>query len=216
MSDNLKTWRKMDRPPLSALKKIGGGKLSGKSDITPQWRYQIMTDVFGMCGVGWKYTIDRLWTEKGDAGEVFAFAQVSVYVRDPLAAGCWSDPIPATGGSMLIQTEKGKLYNNDEGFKMCVTDALGTALKMLGVAADIYLGNFDGSKYRERPQEKPQADPKLRDDALAILMPAAKEGRDAFDLAWKTVSKEMRQAVVNDIPEFKRLVEQKEAAANGQ
>lgn len=210
MNENLKTWRRLDQPPQSALKKIGGGRLAGKSDINPQWRYQAMTEVFGMVGVGWKYTIDRLWIEDGDNGERFAFASVSVFVRTPEDA--WSDPIPATGGSMLVQREKSGLYNNDEAFKMATTDALGTALKMLGVAADIYLGNFDGSKYKDRPAEKVEINPKIRQDALSILTPAAREGRESFDLAWKAVSKEMRQAVVNDIPDFKRLVEAKEVA----
>ena len=43
---------------------------------------------------------------------------------------------------------------NDEGYKMAITDALGTAMKVIGVAADIYRGNFDGSKYREDPATK--------------------------------------------------------------
>lgn len=214
MNDNLKVWRQLDRPPLSALKKIGGGRLSGKTDISPQWRYQAMTETFGMCGVGWKYVVKRLWTEPGDGGETFAFSEVNVFVRDANSRE-WSEAIPGIGGSMLIQKEKSGLYNNDEAFKMATTDALGTALKMLGVAADIYLGNFDGTKYKDRPQEKPQANPKVREDALAILMPAAREGRDAFDLAWKTVSKEMRHSVTEDIPTFKKLVEAKEVAANG-
>ena len=64
---------------------------------------------------------------------------------------------------MLIQKESSGLYSNDEGYKMAVTDALGTAMKMLGVAAEVYLGNFDGSKYREpmtepRPQSSEDSD----------------------------------------------------------
>lgn len=192
MSENLNIWRRFDRPPLSALKKIGGGRLAGKTDISPQWRIQAMTEVFGMCGIGWKYTVDRLWTEPGDNGERFAFAQVSVYVRTP--EDQWSDPIPATGGSMLIQREKSGLYNNDEGFKMATTDALGTALKMLGVAADIYLGNFDGTKYKDRPPERKEPDPDLKAKGVTILEGAAKQGRAAMEAAWKAMSPEMRAA----------------------
>ena len=44
---------------------------------------------------------------------------------------------------------------------MAVTDAFSTALKMLGVAADIYAGAWDGSKYHETPSapapQKPAA-----------------------------------------------------------
>ena len=70
--ERMEVWNKLKQPPISALKKITGGRLAGKTDINPQWRYQVMTEVFGVCGRGWKYTIDKLWTEPAPAGEVFA------------------------------------------------------------------------------------------------------------------------------------------------
>lgn len=143
----METWNKLNKPPLTALKVIGAGRLKGKSDINPQWRYQALTEVFGICGIGWKYTIDRLWTEPGPHEQVFAFANVSLYVR---VDGEWSEAIPGNGGSKMVDKESAGLYSNDEAFKMAITDALGTAAKMIGVAAEIYLGNFDGSKYVDR------------------------------------------------------------------
>jgi hypothetical protein len=155
--ERMETWNKLKQPPISALKKIAGGRLAGKTDINPQWRYQAMTEVFGVCGRGWKYTIDKLWTEPAPAGEVFAFAQISVYIRED--SGEWSAPIPGIGGSMLVESEKSGLHSNDEAYKMATTDALSVALKMLGVAADIYAGKFDGSKY-DTPEEKKKPDKK--------------------------------------------------------
>lgn len=138
--NNMEIWDKVKRPPSSALKTIPFGRLKGKSDINPQWRMQIMTEVFGPCGQGWTYTIDRLWTEPGVDGQVFAFSEITLSVGQH--AG-----IPGIGGSMLIEKDKNGLYHNDEAFKMATTDALSVALKALGVAADIYLGLWDGSKY---------------------------------------------------------------------
>ena len=157
----LEIWNKFNRPPATALKPIAAGRLVGKSDINPQWRLQAMTEQFGPCGVGWKYTIDRLWTEAATEGEVFAFAQVSVYIRTAPDAP-WSDPIPGIGGNFLIEKERKGLHNNDEAFKMATTDALSVAMKALGVASEVYLGNWDGSKYRNRAPddtapEKPPA-----------------------------------------------------------
>lgn len=147
---NLDNWNKLKAPPKDALKRIGAGRLSGKTDINPQWRYQAMTEVYGECGVGWKYEIVKLWTEPAPYGQVFAFAQINLFTGIPLNE---NDPIPGIGGSMLIQREgKGedeRLHANDEAFKMAVTDALSVAMKMLGVAADIYRGRWDGSKYAE-------------------------------------------------------------------
>jgi hypothetical protein len=150
---NMDIWNAVARPPKTVLKQITAGRIKGKSDINPQWRYQIMSEQFGMCGVGWKFTIDRLWTEPGDKGVVFAFAQISVYVK---VDGVWSDAIPGVGGHQLLEDEAKGLHNNDEAFKMATTDALGVAMKMLGVAAEVYLGNFDGSKYKTDPPESAQ------------------------------------------------------------
>lgn len=139
-------YESLAQPPKSALRQIEAGKLKGKTDINPQWRYKAMTEAFGLVGIGWKYEIHKLWTEQGAGAEKLAFAQVTVYIKD---GDAWSDPIEGIGGSKLVQLEKGAAVSNDEGYKMAVTDAFSTALKMLGVAADIYAGRWDGSKYKE-------------------------------------------------------------------
>ena len=164
---NKDIWNKLSKPPASALKKIGGGRLSGMTDINPQWRYEAMTEVFGVCGVGWMFTIDKTWREPGYMDEVFAFAQVSVYVKQ---GGEWSGAIQGQGGSKLVVQEKGGIHCSDEGYKMAITDALGTAMKMLGVAAEIYAGRWDGSKYIEVKVEpvrgKPASNPDFKPDVM--------------------------------------------------
>lgn len=147
---NLDIWNRVAKPEAQYLKKITGGRLSGKSDINPQWRYQTMTEQFGPCGVGWKFTVDRQWTEPGVENQVFAFVNVTLYVK---VDGQWSDGIPGTGGHFLVEKETKGLHLNDEAWKMAQTDALGVAMKMLGVAAEIYLGNWDGAKYVSHPTE---------------------------------------------------------------
>lgn len=147
------------RPPRWALREIKDGDLKGKTDINPQWRYEAMTQVFGLVGIGWKYEIQKLWTEHGGKDEVLAFAQVAVYVRDPETKE-WSDAIIGIGGSKLVNNfNKAGIKNNDEGYKMAVTDAFSTALKMLGVAADVYAGKWDGSKYRDTVGAVPEKAP---------------------------------------------------------
>lgn len=142
----IKIYESLARPPKDALRQIEAGKLKGKTDINPQWRYKAMTEKFGLVGCGWKYEVQKLWTEQGAGSEKLAFAQVAVFVKD---GDKWSEPIVGIGGSRLVQIEKGAAVSNDEGYKMAVTDAFSTALKMLGVAADIYAGRWDGSKYKE-------------------------------------------------------------------
>lgn len=147
-------YEKVSRPPEGALKTIAGGRLKGMTDIRPQWRIQAMTETYGLCGLGWRYSIDRLWTEDGPNGEKMAFALVSVQVKEGEA---WSSPIPGIGGSSLIDKEKDGLRCDDEGYKMAVTDALGVAMKFLGVAAAVHMGQWDGTKYRDT--QPPKAPP---------------------------------------------------------
>jgi hypothetical protein len=142
----------MSQPPKYALKTIIAGRLKGKTDINPQWRYRVLTEQFGPCGIGWKYTIDEIWNVQAH-NEILAFARVSLYVK---IGETWSDPIPGIGGSKLVEQESKGPHPNDEGYKMAVTDALSVALKMLGVASDIYMGLWDGSKYRDALPSEPK------------------------------------------------------------
>lgn len=157
----MEKWNKLKTPPLSALKKITGGRLSGKTDINPQWRYEAITSVYGECGIGWKWEVVKLWVEPAPEGQMFAFAQVNVYTYNK--EKFWSAPIPGIGGSMLIDKEKNGLHANDEAFKMATTDALSVALKFLGVGADIYMGKFDGSKYQTEPKTNKEIDVPLHE-----------------------------------------------------
>ena len=164
MSDNMKVWDALKTPPPEALKKIEGGRLKGMTDISPQWRYMAMTEEFGPCGMGWKYEIVRTWQEAGSDDQVFAFAEVRLFIRElilgQLVSSCeWYDPIPGIGGSMLLAEEYSKkkekyvLYSSDEAYKMAVTDALSVAMKMIGVGADVYMGMMDGK--HSKPGKEP-------------------------------------------------------------
>jgi len=175
--DNMKIWDALKRPPETALKKITGGRLGGMTDIKPQWRYEAMTEQFGPVGVGWRYRIDNLWIEEGSDGVQVANAVVELSVKD---GDEWSDPIPGVGGSTLVAKEKNGLYTSDEAYKMAVTDALGNAMKYLGVAADIYAGHFDGSKYIT-PAKSPtvKIDPKAKKEFHEQVLKALENGDDS-------------------------------------
>lgn len=153
--DNLLRYNNLKTVPLDALKEIKFGKLNGKKDINPQWRYEAMTKEFGVCGIGWKYEIVNTWTQPVKE-EVLLFVQINLYVKD---GENWSEPIPAIGGDFVLESDKHGLHGNDEAYKMATTDALGVAMKMLGVAADVYRGLADDSKYGRMPPKPPQSPP---------------------------------------------------------
>lgn len=128
-------WKRVSRPPIWAIDK----------DVNQQWKYQIMTEVYGLCGIGWKWNIKRLWTEYMKENQRVAIAEVEVNI---LQDGIWSSPIQGVGVSMFVDGES----SDHEAFKKATTDALSEALRMIGVASDIYAGHWDGSKYT-RPNE---------------------------------------------------------------
>lgn len=152
MGNNMLYWEQVSKPPKDALKTITGGRLKGMTDINPQWRFEIMTNVFGLCGIGWKYEIVKLWDYLvTESKEILCFAQINLYIKDN---DKWSDAIPGTGGSKLLSQESKGAYASDEGYKMAITDALSVAMKQIGVGSEIYRGRWDGSKYEEPKDEK--------------------------------------------------------------
>lgn len=144
MNSNLSVWNKVSQAPSHFLKEIKFGYLKGKSDISPQWRLMAMTQAYGQVGHGWTYRIVRLWSEAAADGNVMAFAEVAVKTK---VDGEWGEEFWGIGGSTIVDKNKNGIQANDEGYKKATTDALGVAFKAVGVAADVYLGNFDGSKY---------------------------------------------------------------------
>jgi|GEM_PF-2951212 len=139
-------WDRMATPPKSALKEIKGGDLgaAGLSMIDPMWRYRALTNEFGPCGKGWKYSIVSKWeTEAKGKWWSGTVTNVEVLFYYRMEDGEWSEPIPAFGSSRLT---------SDEALKGALTDAISVATKMIGVAADVYMGYWDGNKYN-RPDD---------------------------------------------------------------
>jgi hypothetical protein len=150
-TDKLQHYNNLKTVPADALKPIQAGRLKGKSDISPQWRIEAMTNEFGVCGIGWKPEIVKTWTQTTSDNQIMVFVELNLYIKD---GENWSSPIPGIGGDFLVKKESNGLYSNDEAYKMATTDALGVCMKMLGVAADVYRGFANDSKYgREKPSQ---------------------------------------------------------------
>lgn len=146
--NNMDLWTAVSSTPKEAQKTIKGGRLNGFTDINPVWRFRMLTEVFGPCGIGWKYIIRDRQLVPAETGEIKAFVSVDLYYKEN---GEWSEAIPGEGGSSFVSTEKDKKYVNDECYKMALSDAIGTACKALGMSADIYFASGDRTKYTGAP-----------------------------------------------------------------
>lgn len=140
--NNLDLYERIRKVPEEAKKTIGAGRLKGMTDINPMWRIKVLTEQFGMCGIGWYFECTRQWIEEVDDERV-ACVNINLYVK---VNGEWSKPIFGTGGSKLSTKEKSGVYVSDECYKMATTDAISVACKSLGMGADVYWGG-DRTKY---------------------------------------------------------------------
>lgn len=185
---HLEIYRSWQKPDNWAARKIGGGRLSGKTDVSPMWRIDVLTAKFGLCGIGWRPLIKRSWSEEGADGVKMAFVEMELQIK---VDGMWSEGNMGIGGNTLVEKEKNGMYNNDEAYKMAFTDALSVCCKNIGIGGEVYRGNFDGSKYTgknknmfQEAEEEPQSEnqtptiEELRETRIGAVMKKQKCERD--------------------------------------
>lgn len=109
------------------------------TDINPQHRLQVLTELFGPAGIGWGTTIHERWIDVWGSTQC-AYVMLSIwYIGENDVRH--ETPVQI-GGTLLGESP-------DEIWKMSITDAVGKCCAMLGIAADVYLGVFDGKYRRE-------------------------------------------------------------------
>lgn len=97
--------------PENAKKPITGGRLKGMTDINPMWRIQALTELFGPCGIGWKYIIKEKRLEAGANDGIAAFVDIDLYYK---VGDLWSEAVPGTGGASFVSKETNGMYTSDE------------------------------------------------------------------------------------------------------
>lgn len=175
-NQNMKLFDQLRTTPQEARKPITGGRLKGFTDINPMWRFKRLTEVFGPCGIGWKYEIVSQRIQPGHGNEVAAFVDILLYYKHD---GEWSEGIPGIGGSSFVAMEKSGAHTSDECFKMALTDAIGTACKALGMSADIF---FDKDRTKYNSQNVPS---NPVDEAAAMVIDIAPYEGMTLGEIWK-------------------------------
>lgn len=179
MEQNMLLYNKFMNTPKEAQKTIKGGRLNGFTDINPMWRFKMLTEAFGPCGIGWKYEITDQRIVPGPDGKSAAFVDILLFYKQD---GQWSEGIPGIGGSAFVAKESSGLHMSDECFKMALTDAIGTACKALGMSADIYFSN-DRTKYNTQNPGDAQKNPV--DEASAMVINIAPYAGKTLGEIWK-------------------------------
>ncbi len=160
--DPLRLWDRLKRTDPKATRPFARPGGFRGTQIDPTWRLQMMTEVFGPVGQGWGW--EQLdWT----IAERMVFICARVWYRDPdTGEVSWTGP--QWGGTEMTRRRNGIESPDDECFKMSMTDAVGKCLVQLGLGADVHLGQYDDSKYREEAQAfyAAKANPDLQPDAI--------------------------------------------------
>lgn len=163
--DSLFLWNRLKRTDPKATKPFTRAGGFRGTQIDPTWRFQMMTEVFGPVGKGWGYEqVD--WT----IAERMVFICARVWYVDPeTGEKCFTGP--QWGGTEMLRRRNGIEAPDDECFKMSMTDAVGKCLLQLGLAADVYMGQFDDSKYREESEAfyAAKSNPDLQPDAITAF-----------------------------------------------
>lgn len=153
--NNMEIYNRVCITPQEAKKPIKGGRLNGFTDINPMWRIKTLTELFGPCGIGWKKKRTDCQFKEGANGEVSVFVTVELTVKTDDG---WSEPVEGSGGAMFVTKERNGLYTDDEAIKKAETDAIGSAVKLLGFSADVYYEK-DRDKYTPMEGDQERIDP---------------------------------------------------------
>lgn len=178
--DKMEIWQALEKTADEAKKPIEAGRLKGFTDINPCWRMKRLTEVFGPCGIGWKFDICNTYTIPGANDEIAAFVDILLYYKKD---GEWSDGVPGLGGSMFVAKESKGMHTSDECFKMALSDAIGTACKALGMSADIYFSK-DRSKYTTA-QDAQEVKMETYEDAAGFVIGFGKHKGETLADIWK-------------------------------
>ena len=151
MNENMKLWESVCETDPNHVKTTSFGRKVTCPD--PQYQKRRVTEQFGVIGQGWGYHVVHSIERIGDLA-VLAIADVTVWLGDK--ANTWG-PVRATD----YLWKRGKEHPSDEvkqldddAPKKATTDALTKALSDAGFSADIFLGQYDDSKYVQALREK--------------------------------------------------------------
>lgn len=180
-ANNLALWEKLgktDPKHTKAFKRAGG---FGGTAIKPIYTEQKMTEVFGPAGKGWGMGEPSFQVVPGSDGQVAVYCTVSLWWS--LETG-GAKTVYGVGGDMVVVKQTSGLRTDDEAFKKAFTDAMGNAMKHLGMSADVHMGLFDDSKYVNELRSEMAEPAKFEEQPEPMANTAAK-------VHWKTIADAM-------------------------
>lgn len=163
--ENMRLWDQLGKTDPAHTKQFTrSGGFKGTA-IKPMWCNLRMTEFFGPCGIGWGMEKPTFETHQADK-EMLVFCTVGVWYLDKPDSSS-RGLVYGVGGDKYLVSQQNGLRASDEAFKAAYTDAIGNAMKFIGVAADVHMGLFDDNKYVQQMKEE------FRDDSTPAPQPSS-------------------------------------------
>lgn len=182
----MKLWNSVKTTDPRHVKKITGKTYQGDSP-NPYHLIERATETFGPVGIGWGVTVKSQEFMRMGEHDVLHHAVVSVwYVLD----GKRSESFDQMGGTKAAyMSSAGKLIVDEDAGKKSVTDGMVKSLSMIGLAGDIFSGQWADSKYvaqaLEHYEDKERAEARqLWLDATSMAIESA-DTKEELEKAWK-------------------------------
>ena len=171
--DKLAIWNALEttNPKHTKSFKRSGG-FSGTA-IKPIYTTLKMTEQFGPAGKGWGMGEPKFEVVPGNDGQVAVYCTVMLWwALLPGMTGTVRNEVWGVGGDMVVVKQTSGLRTDDEAFKKAFTDAIGNAMKHLGMSADVHMGMFDDNKYvqglNDEFSDKPAAPKQLVKESRSV------------------------------------------------
>ena len=206
---NMKIWETLSKTNPNYTRTAPSSYGKRITTIDPMYQIQMMTDLFGPVGIGWKYKADYKYID----GLVFAEVTIKYFTNE------WHEYGPVCSVQNLSKKNGGL---DDEAPKKAMTDAMTKAFSHLGMSADVFLGKFDDSKYVEQmkqefsqpqPQEIPKTNGKknIRLDMqfdMDRIKETIKEIDDIYALrSWKKNNPELFDSNQMSVREYRQITD---------
>jgi hypothetical protein len=134
--------------------------------INTQYCFMRATEAFGSCGIGWGYEILE---ERFDEGATHSHGGVEFKaITHTVLIELWykiddqTGKIKNYGHTPFVMRSNNGPYQDDEAPKKSLSDAIKKCLSMVGVGADIHLGQYDDYSYKQELELKARQELELK------------------------------------------------------
>ena len=155
MSDknNLELWNALEKTPPSATKQayVRGQRITS---INGLYVVKRATEQFGPVGLGWGYEIiAEKYDDTFPIYDIETKKEICVGKNHTIHLRLWymrdgsKCSVSHFGHTRYIYESKGAAFVDEEAPKKSLTDAIKKCLSMIGICADVFMGQFDDPEY---------------------------------------------------------------------